>query len=340
MRRFESWDELLAAFRALGGVADNVAQGHGAFGRGLFPVDPKRPVRLHVPKGVLVLEDDAELKDGELRVRQGAKISEPARAFFDAYQRYCSWGGGGREEVMGFFNGVRSLPEAVASALTKELHLGFLFEEVTEEAVRERFVKSRCISIDDANHIMPMIELANHSSDGQSYDASRGVTVSGRFEGEILVRYDFADTCLRFIHYGFISPERFAFCVPLSISQGGVTLTVRQDYHLNRQQDDVLIPLASLSGAQLTLSHLTLGDRKRPYSPRRVFQHVARRVIDAPGAEELFDRVLMVNRDLFLRILAACEETEGPMVTSIRRMCRLQLEALSSCLLRQSRRVG
>lgn len=333
MPGFSSWDEMVAAFRAAGGVADNVTQRDGPLGRGLFPIDPALPVTVHAPPRLLVPESALELRDGALRARPDAGVPEPARAFFDAYQAFCSWGGGGRLEVLAFLDCVRSLPRPVASALSRELHLGFLFEAPGEDAIRERFVKSRCVSIGDTNYAMPMVELANHDCDGVSYDTRHGAAISGRFDGEVLVRYDFADTCLRFIHYGFAAPERFAFCVPMSVDHGGVTVTARQDYHANRVQNDILLPLVSLNGSELVLSHLLLGDRKRPQAPRHVFRHVMRRFADEAAADALLDRIAMVNRMLFLRILAACEEAEGGMVPVIRRMCRLQLEALSCCLL-------
>jgi len=40
-----TWDELVDEFRALGGTLENVRLGHGALGRGLFPIEPGRPLQ-------------------------------------------------------------------------------------------------------------------------------------------------------------------------------------------------------------------------------------------------------------------------------------------------------
>ena len=48
------WDEMIAEFRALGGVADNIEQRRGSLGRGLFPIDPGKPIRIAVPKLSLI----------------------------------------------------------------------------------------------------------------------------------------------------------------------------------------------------------------------------------------------------------------------------------------------
>ena len=46
-----AWNEMLDEFRALGGVAENIRLGHGVFGRGLFPIDPAKPIRIVVENG-------------------------------------------------------------------------------------------------------------------------------------------------------------------------------------------------------------------------------------------------------------------------------------------------
>ncbi|MGE0211839.1 MAG: hypothetical protein AB7S41_09110 [Parvibaculaceae bacterium] len=337
MRRITSWDELLAAFRALGGTAENVVQREGPLGRGIHPIDPARPVRLHVPKSLLIPESAIEVRDGGLRVKGESVASPEARDFFETYHAFASWGGGGEREVLDFLSGIRGLPAPVASALRKELSLEFLFEEPAADTVRERFLKNRSITSGNTVVAMPMVELVNHSPDGVSYDTSNGVTVAGRFDGEVLVRYNLADTYLRFVHYGFVAGERFAFSLPMGVRHRRGALTIQQDYDVNRMHGDVPIPLTSTKGNELVLSHALLGDRKNPYAPRAVFQQVVQRAvgIEEAEAQELFDQIVMANRMQFLKVLAACEEADGPMVLQVRRMCRLQLEALSSCLIRR-----
>ena len=48
------WHAFLDEFRAFGGKAENVMQRRGAFGLGLFPIDPSKPVDLLVPDELLV----------------------------------------------------------------------------------------------------------------------------------------------------------------------------------------------------------------------------------------------------------------------------------------------
>ena len=72
-----SWDEMIAEFRRLGGVAENFRYGTGPFGRGLFAIDPTQPVRLQVPKRLLIPTDMLVAKGDRLEIRPEAPV-EPA----------------------------------------------------------------------------------------------------------------------------------------------------------------------------------------------------------------------------------------------------------------------
>ena len=48
------WHAFLDEFRTFGGKAENVMQRKGAFGMGLFPIDPAKPVDLFIPDALLV----------------------------------------------------------------------------------------------------------------------------------------------------------------------------------------------------------------------------------------------------------------------------------------------
>ena len=88
------WGALLAELRALGGTAENIILRDGPRGRGLFPLNPANPVRLHPPPNLLVNAEDTEIRDGRLVIKASASIGARERAFFDSYQQDFSWGAG------------------------------------------------------------------------------------------------------------------------------------------------------------------------------------------------------------------------------------------------------
>ena len=61
----EAFPGIRDSFLALGGIAENVRYGHGPNGRGLFAVDPERPVRLRVPRSLLFPSDAMLLAGGK-----------------------------------------------------------------------------------------------------------------------------------------------------------------------------------------------------------------------------------------------------------------------------------
>ena len=84
------WDAILAEFRALGGTAENIMLGQGPRDRGVFPVDPAKPVRLCSPTNLLVRAEDTEIRDGRFVVKASATLGERERVFFDNYQQDLS----------------------------------------------------------------------------------------------------------------------------------------------------------------------------------------------------------------------------------------------------------
>ena len=85
------WEPLLSEFRALGGVAENVRPGEGPFGRGLFAIDPSRPVNVHASRNVMIPVEDLEVRDDRLAIRAGSAVGQRARDFFLNLQIRFGW---------------------------------------------------------------------------------------------------------------------------------------------------------------------------------------------------------------------------------------------------------
>ena len=77
----ENWDFLIAEFRRLGGIADNVTQKEGEYGRGIFSVDPNLKVRIFTPSKLLVNKDHIYLEDNKLRIKKDNSIIKKSEIF-------------------------------------------------------------------------------------------------------------------------------------------------------------------------------------------------------------------------------------------------------------------
>ena len=71
----QAWHDMLTVFRALGGTADNICLRHGERGRGIFPVDPGRPIAIHIPENLLIKLSDIRFVDGKFRMKPETKAT-------------------------------------------------------------------------------------------------------------------------------------------------------------------------------------------------------------------------------------------------------------------------
>jgi hypothetical protein len=324
-----AWDDMLDEFRALGGTADNIRLDHGEFGRGLFPVNPAKPVVIQVPENLIIDVKDMVFADGRLRVGPDAKVSDRERAWLDRYQEDYAWGGGGADEARRAVEMAAALPADLRDVLIKKYHLASWFQDTTEELVRDRFFNGRAINYRDREVIMPMVELANHGQ-GNGFDFSNGIAVKGTFPGEVFVQYAEFDSYEFFRTWGFATPRPVAFSAPLAGSIQSTSLKIELDFAGTPRSPRDWIPSIDKTEGTATLSFLMLGNQKFPRLPKGIFYRLMR---DSgySGFEEAFDLVQHTNRLLFLDLIAAVDGIDLPMARTLRTMALFQLRAMSFC---------
>jgi hypothetical protein len=322
---------MIGAFRALGGTADNIGLGHGTLGRGLFPLDAAKPVRLHVPENLLFAVEDVEFTDEGPRIGESTGVAKPEREFFENYEATFSWGGGGRAESAQFIAALDALPPDVRALLIADFGMGEFLEGDPGERTRKRFLKSRVVGINGKEAVMPVIELANHGTEGLLYEFDAGLKIEGKPGAEVLVRYNSRDAFGIFHAYGFASPQPQAFSVPMKTSLGAAELVIQSDIGAYTMRGNFPVPQVKIQGSNLLLSHLMIGRRGFPRLSRGIFCTLMREA-GATNADEVFDNILFFNRMNFLKLLAVLETHPGEMSLTLRRMARYQLEAMAYCM--------
>lgn len=323
-----AWNEMLDEFRALGGIADNIRLGEGAYGRGLFPVDPARPAAIHIPENLLIATADAEFENGAFRVAAASKAGAREKAFLESYENLFSWRGG-RAETEQVFEQAQALPEDLRHRLMNEYHCGDWFREPADRLVQERFLAARCIRYRDRNVIMPIVELANHGG-ANTFATKDGVGLSGVYPGEVLVKYADFDAHGMFMIFGFATEQNQAFSIALGGKVGRDPVRIGRDLGGLSPTNPFWIPEFSNTGGTAMLRFLMIGNRNHPRHCRGIFYKLMR---DAGFSqfEESFDTIRHANRLHFLELLSAVDDVEGPMARTLRRMARFQLQAMSYC---------
>lgn len=323
------WNELLAEFRALGGTADNIRLGRGEFGRGLFPIDPARPVAVRIPENLLVAQKDMIFVNGVPRVGPGATVSDRERRWLDRYLEEISWGDGGADEVKGMFEAAGALPAELRHALQTEHFCGSWFAEPTEALIQDKFLDARAIDYRGKAVMMPVVELINHGP-GRTFDLSSGVAVRGTFSGEVLVHYAEFDSYDFFLAWGFAVPRPQAFSMALAGTIQSTRLDIEQDFPGSVSSERSWIPKIEKNAGGVSLNFLMIGNQLYPRLCKGIFYRLMRNA-GYSGFEECFDVIQHSNRLHFLNLLRAVDGIDLPIARTLRAMAHHQLRAMSFC---------
>ncbi|MFL6689620.1 MAG: hypothetical protein ACJ8IR_05460 [Alphaproteobacteria bacterium] len=325
------WDELVDEFRALGGVANNVRLDYGPFGRGLFPVDPKKPVTIRIPEALLVdVQHIRFTRDGTFFLSPAAPVDVQRRAFLENYQRNFSWGVG-QSETGALVQMLQAASDELRTFLKATFKMDPWFDTPLSGTVPERFFSARYIAYKDRGVLMPIVELANHGRLTR-YEREDGIGLSGTFDDEILVRYGDDDPLEIFENWGFGSEsENFALSLPLNVETTCGPLAIRRD-KTAPGADRELYPAVSVENGRIELSLMVLGHRREPRLPRENFY----RALTTAGlarneAKDLFERIREINRSALSKLVQLADLAAPPLRDLLRRVANLQLELLSHC---------
>jgi hypothetical protein len=332
-----SWETLLAEFLALGGIAENITLRQGPLGRGVFPVDPVKPVLLRVPPNLLVPTTDVELRDGNLVTKASSTLGERERAFFDRYQREMSWGAGLSLQLWQAQREWNQLPQAVQTTLREIgwiVGLDSRFSEPSEDLCFERYMLTRQIQHGDGSFLMPMLELVNHNDRAEGFShgdrIGNGLAVSGVFEGEVLVKYNVFDCWGMALFHGFCHATDYALSLAFSCQSDNSRVEIHYDCNRYERYKTVALPVVRVEeDGTVDFSFLMLGHVRYPRLPRAIFHHVTK---DTPikRPDELFDLIQHYNRMQLLKFLRVSEGAATPLVDMLRGAAYHQLAGLSN----------
>ena len=320
-----SWEEMLEAFRALGGTAENIhleeAEG------GLSPRDPERPVVLHVPENLLLPLEALEFAEGSLRLKETGDVSQAARGFFECYER--AFGPVILAHAAAAIAALDSLPAQVKEVLSGYFGMREFFEDNRAPRIESRFIESRAISRGEQWVVAPVLELARDDPKGLAIEHDRGTRIAGPACDGIRVFHPFHDALAIFQRFGFAAGQPAAFSLPMSFATDGIEISIGRNLHLGERRGEVIVPqLNVVARDNLALSHMMMGHSRFPRLARGIARARMREanVMDPDGQ---FDRIAQENSARLLKLLDVMEREEGQTIVTLRRMARYQLEAMS-----------
>lgn len=332
-----SWEATLAEFRSLGGVANNVRLDYGPRGRGLFAIDPTRPIALHVPHNMLVPTEDIEFRGSRLAFKAGAKVGDSERRFLERYDAEFGTGSPLLDEIWQKQKQWSELPPEVqqfVSSMRGTEDPDRRFAPPSLDLCSHWFLRSRDILYRGTPHCLPLLDLLNHSSTAQDFLIADGITVEGLYESEVLVRYNEGDSWDVMLHYGFPDSSLRAYSLGhITVDlYGRYTLTIMREIARREMHGGFIFPVVEVTGNAIRLSHLTLGNLNGLPLPRAIFRKVMSEALSASEADEVFDSIAYYNRDRFYALLRILNKYDSPLIVALKDAALHQLQAASACV--------
>ncbi len=329
------FDELLSQFRSLGGVADNIVSRLGVRGRGLFAVNPARPVRVRVPTHLLVspqwiaLDDSANLIIAALH---RSMLSPEAVDFFEQYQRHFGWGNGGLHTIRQHQLQLQSLPPALKHYLELLGGGDELKQPPTARYCLQKYCVNRQIRIQSESRLMPIAEMINHDADGLPYVLRQGVQVSGTVHDEVLTRYHSQlDAFNFFINYHFVTPAPSVLSCEVTVEVPGAGMfRIARNDHLAQFTGGTRSPQVTRAAGVTHLSFVEIANQNHPLQPRQNFRALlAKWPVRSEDADALFDGLVEHNQHVLNGLTQACRDHPGAIASSLGHIAFQQLAALA-----------
>ncbi len=300
----DSWDFLISEFRKLGGIADNVCQKEGEFGRGIFPVNPNLKARILTPSKLLFKKDDICLEDNKLRIKKDRNYDKKVRNFFNFYQDNFSWESGGRETTELFEKGL-SLFNSNLKKLIKEfamVDIDLRHQGPWDNVIKDQFLNARLVKFKDTLVIAPVWELVNHKVRSLDFIIDRDVICTPDYPAsdcEIRMIYKDMSPLSCFFSYGFYSEESIVFSLPFSMNLKDLGINIYCK-GLSLRDDSMKI---KRSGNQIILDGLPIADVNNQRLPYNYFNEFLRRIDDIKLSKDLLMGIFRLNISIRKKIL-------------------------------------
>ena len=327
----DKWDFLLSEFRRLGGIADNICQKEGEYGRGIFPINPNLKTRILTPSNLLFKKDEIYLEDNKLRINKDGNYNEEVRNFFNFYQDNFSWQSGGRETTDFFEKGL-SLFSPNLKKLIKEfamVDIDLRHKGLWDNVIKDQFLNSRAVKFKGISVIAPIWDLVNHKVNSLNFIINKyGISTPNysASNSEIRHSYSYMSSLDCFFSYGFFSEESIVFSLPFSINIAdlGIIIVCKGS---SLKDDSMKI---ARSGNQIILDGLPIADANHPRLPYDYFNEIIKRIDDINISKELLKRIFELNISLRKKILDESQLIENQVSYILNKLMLYEINLISS----------
>ena len=327
--------EILEHFRALGGTANNIKLRYGDFGKGLSPIDPKLPIKIIAPNNLLISPNCIKLNNkNQIRLKLKSKFRLDSKLvnFFEQYQEFFGWGDGGLSEVESRHLELKALPEKIILLL---LSLGWIkydfYEKNPKDYLKDYFI-SRQIRIKGESKIMPIFDLINHSSKGNSYILNNGLRFEGVFKDELLANYHRNFDAFHFYrNYGVPTESSTILSCDVNIEIPDIAIIkISRLDNLISSENALLEPRIKVIDSEIHISFLEISDKTGSELPRKNFiEQMQKFNILQAELNKIFDGLIDHNIKVRKDLIAQSKNCLYKVARDIEQIAVEQLNVLS-----------
>ena len=327
----DNWDFLLSEFRRLGGIADNVCQKEGEYGRGIFSVNPLMRARIFTPTKLLIKKDDIYLEENKLRIKKDKEYNTEIRNFFNFYQDNFSWGSGGKETTDFFEKGLGSFNSNLKDLIKKNalVDLEERHKGNWDNVIKKQFLNTRAVNFRNSSVIAPIWELVNHKVKSLRFIINEnGISTPNYPAGnsEIRISYNNTSPLNRFFSYGFFSEETIVFSFPFSINIEDIGIHISCKGR-SLQDDSMKIERSS---NKIILEGLPIADVNHPSLPYNYLNEILERIDYINSAKDLLSRILKLNIEIRNEIIYEADLLENEVVKTLSKIMLYEINLISS----------
>lgn len=327
----ENIDELIDAFRQCGGQFENVALGHSeASGLYLYALDTEKDVMVSCPASLLVDVVDVGIN------KKGLFIANPEnyKSNINFLEKYFAFHFN-KKKMKPYFERrwqIKSLSRKDISLISQVLGEDqYSIKNYTaQKYAKRKMIESHVMQFYNRQVLMPFVTFINHSIDGRSFDIKEsGVTVSGKFSGEVFAFYNYMDTLSTAGQYGFVSDARCAYAVPATKTlPNGIRIFINRNINRSVSSSHGLRkPIIQKNQNSVTLSWFPLYLDKLPEYPIEIAQELTE--VTGMSADELFRSILQDNCNVLQKVAVELMRSENPFSQMIAKAAQMQFEIIT-----------
>lgn len=306
------FQDLLERFIDLGGIAENICQKDGDYGRGIFPLDSSRRVKIMTPKHLLVSTSDLWLDGNKIAIKNGRGYKTEEIVFLEWYYNNYSWGNNGNADSIAFLKFTMSLPDSIKKQLVSNGFIGTNVSRSFEscDCILKRFISERRINYKGQRVLAPVWEFVNHSSFSPTIRITSYGIETPPIEpssGEVLHQYSGKNSPIGiWSKYGFACDCIVAYSIPFNINLEIYSLAIRCSGKLGLGPEEK--KNISIIGNILTMKIMPIGCVYFAL-PYEIFKSTLSSVgLSADIANRLFSKICEMNLNARYDLIDSLQE--------------------------------